>query len=282
MGMGTGHGGTLTDCSMLAFCKAKSEEMRVVREERAHGGGRLGRGTGGAHNHVDDGVDGLLHVEVPGRLQAGGGEVAAVGMVRGDDVEPLVLGVGGQSKTCGHSCRMCPGDMLGTGVHWPPWGPASALQHAVCPRAHPQGSCGEHPCCAVPTRWLGEMATENTLIPKCLASLAASSRPPQGSLYPSKGCPSVTTIRYLFSLRWEPLQRFKHRDQRCEGCTDWAGAPSTTDSVPVLGTAPQDARGCPQPPPTTVPPPSAPPPYPMSRRSMPCFMAQSVWVPFPM
>lgn len=187
--------------------------MRVVREERAHGGGRLGRGTGGAHNHVDDGVDGLLHVEVPGRLQAGGGEVAAVGMVRGDDVEPLVLGVGGQSKTCGHSCRMCPGDMLGTGVHWPPWGPASALQHAVCPRAHPQGSCGEHPCCAVPTRWLGEMATENTLIPKCLASLAASSRPPQGSLYPSKGCPSVTTIRYLFSLRWEPLQRFKHRDQ---------------------------------------------------------------------
>lgn len=139
MGMGTGHGGTLTDCSMLAFCKAKSEEMRVVREERAHGGGRLGRGTGGAHNHVDDGVDGLLHVEVPGRLQAGGGEVAAVGMVRGDDVEPLVLGVGGQSKTCGHSCRMCPGDMLGTGVHWPPWGPASALQPAVCPRAHPQG-----------------------------------------------------------------------------------------------------------------------------------------------
>lgn len=65
-------------------------------------------------------------------------------------------------------------------------------------------------CCLVPTRWWGEMATENTLIPKCLASLAASSRPPQGSLYPSKGCPSVTTIRYLFSLRWEPLQGFKH------------------------------------------------------------------------
>lgn len=134
---GDGHGGTLTDCSMLAFCKAKSEKIGVVREERAHGGGRLGGGTGGAHNHVDDGVDGLLHVEVPSRLQAGGGEVAAVGMVCGDDVEPLVLGVGGQSKTCGHSCRMCPGDMLGTGVPWPPWGPASALQPAVCPRAHP-------------------------------------------------------------------------------------------------------------------------------------------------
>lgn len=63
-----------------------------------------------------------------------------------------------------------------------------------------QDPCREHPLHMFPTRWLGEMATENTLIPKCLASLAASSRPPQGSLYPSKGCPSVTTIRYLFSL----------------------------------------------------------------------------------
>lgn len=35
---------------------------------------------------------------------------------------------------------------------------------------------------SLPTKWLGEMATENTLMPRSLASLAASSRPPQGSL----------------------------------------------------------------------------------------------------
>lgn len=51
----------------------------------------LGKGLLGAHNHINDGVDGLLHVELPRWLQAGGSEVAAVGMVRGDDVEPLVL-----------------------------------------------------------------------------------------------------------------------------------------------------------------------------------------------
>lgn len=49
---------------------------------------------GSAHNHVDDCVDGLLHINLPGGLQAGGGEVAAVGVVCGNDVQPLVLGVG--------------------------------------------------------------------------------------------------------------------------------------------------------------------------------------------
>lgn len=59
-----------------------------------------GEGEGSAHDHVNDGVDGFLHIKIPGCLQAGGGEVAAVGMVRGDDVEPLVLGLGGeQSET---------------------------------------------------------------------------------------------------------------------------------------------------------------------------------------
>lgn len=52
------------------------------------------RGTGSTHNHVDNGVDGFLHIKLPGWLQAGGGEVAAVGMVRGNDIEPLVLGLG--------------------------------------------------------------------------------------------------------------------------------------------------------------------------------------------
>lgn len=102
---------TLTDCSMLSFCEAKSKERWVVREEGAQGRGGLSRGTGSAHNHLDDVVDCLLHIEIPGWLQAGGSEVAAVGMVRGNDVETLVLGVGSQSKNCRHSCRMCPGDL---------------------------------------------------------------------------------------------------------------------------------------------------------------------------
>lgn len=50
---------------------------------------------GVAHNHVDDGVDGFLHIDTLGWLQAGGSEVAAVGLVCGNDVEPLVLGLGG-------------------------------------------------------------------------------------------------------------------------------------------------------------------------------------------
>lgn len=58
------------------------------------GRGRAGEGAGSAHNHVNDGVDGLLHIDLPGGLQAGGSEVAAVGVVCGDDVQPLVLGVG--------------------------------------------------------------------------------------------------------------------------------------------------------------------------------------------
>lgn len=52
------------------------------------------QGMGSTHNHVDDGVDGFLHIKLPGWLQAGSGEVAAVGMVCGDDVEPLVLELG--------------------------------------------------------------------------------------------------------------------------------------------------------------------------------------------
>lgn len=56
------------------------------------------------------------------------------------------------------------------------------------------------------TASLGTMATENTLMPMCRASLAASCRPPQGSLYPSVGCPSVTTIMYFISWLVEPLE----------------------------------------------------------------------------
>lgn len=58
------------------------------------GRGWAGEEAGSAHNHVDDGVDGILHVKLTGWLQAGGSEVAAVGMVRGNDVEPLVLQLG--------------------------------------------------------------------------------------------------------------------------------------------------------------------------------------------
>lgn len=58
------------------------------------GRGWTGEGSGGAYNHVNDGVDGIFHIKLPGWLQAGGGEVAAVGMVCGNDVEPLVLWLG--------------------------------------------------------------------------------------------------------------------------------------------------------------------------------------------
>lgn len=75
-------------------------------------------GAGCTHNHVDDGVDGFLHVELPGWLQAGGSEVAAVGMICGDDVEPLILGLGcGESRvrpvgtSAGPIPRDHPGDL---------------------------------------------------------------------------------------------------------------------------------------------------------------------------
>lgn len=116
---------TLTDCSMLSFCKAKSKERWVVRVEGAQGRGGLSRGTGSAHNHLDDVVDCLLHIEIPGWLQAGGSEVAAVGMVRGNDVETLVLGLGVRGRSAGTHVGCA------QGTHW---GPASSLQPSVCPQ----------------------------------------------------------------------------------------------------------------------------------------------------
>jgi len=118
-------GGTLTDCSMLSFCKAKSKERWVVRVEGAQGRGELSRGTVSAHNHLNDVVDGLLHIKLPGWLQACGSAVAAVGMVCGNDVETLVLGLGARVRSSGTQVGSAQETL---------WGPASSLQPSVCPQ----------------------------------------------------------------------------------------------------------------------------------------------------
>ena len=64
-----------------------------------------------------------------------------------------------------------------------PWSPvpqAMSLPLSHCsPWEPPPSTAGPGGC---RTRWSGVMATEKTLMPRCLASFTASSRPPQGSL----------------------------------------------------------------------------------------------------